>query len=126
MFDTIPDSIKESLGNAGKETKELLADILANVILSSSIPEESKIEVRIMLAYRELDDLLSKTSNGFAAPIPPTEAGEKFQEEAYPTRKEFLEYLQLMKVGLDSFLAANPVPEIPPEVRSDIERFSRS
>lgn len=114
MFDSIPDSIKDSLGRAGKETKNLLAEILADAILASSIPEESKIEVRIMLAHKELDDRLGKAAGRFSTPIPPTEAGEKYQKEVYPTRKEFLEYLQLMKVGLDSFLAANPIPEIPP------------
>lgn len=126
MFESIPDSIKESLGRAGKETKDLLADILANTILESSLPEENKIEVRIMLAYKQLNDLLDETSQGFCTPTPPTESGKKFQKEAYPARKEFLEYLQLMNVGLVSFLAANPVPEIPPEVRSDIERFNRN
>lgn len=114
----IPDHIKSSLDGASRESKDLLASILADVILSIDIPEESKIEVRIMKAANDLESTLHKAGIGFSEPIPPTEEGERLQKQLYPARKEFLEYLQLAKAGLDSFLAATPIPEIPPELLS--------
>lgn len=125
MFSPIPEPIKHSLDGASKEVKDLLGKILAESILSSSLPEEHKIEIRIMTAFRDFQEVMNNAYEGFANPIPPTEEGEAFAKEIYPSRQEFLEYLQLMKAGLDSFLAANPIPEIPPEVRSAMVQFDR-
>lgn len=112
MFNPTPD-ISKKLQEAPQELKKLLADILTESILSSNIPEESKIEVRIMSAYSELDELLSITTRAFGCPIPP--ADQELAKRIYPARQAFLEYLQLTKAGLKNFLVNVPVPEIPPE-----------
>lgn len=112
MFNPTPD-VSKKLQEAPLELKKLLADILTESILSSNIPEESKIEVRIMSAYSELGELLSRTARVFGYPIPP--AGQELAKQIYPARQAFLEYLQLTKAGLENFLANVPVPDIPPE-----------
>lgn len=106
--------------NAPKEVTDMVADIMIESILSSSIPEESKIEVRIMKICRDIEATVHKAMNDFACPIPPTEEGKEVQRKALPARQAFLEYLQLMKGGLDTFLQQVPAPDIPPEYR-DIE-----
>lgn len=112
MFNPNPNMMNR-LHEAPFEAKKLLADLLTEAILGSNIPEESKIEVRIMQAYGELDELVSKTSKTFACPIPPSD--EALRDKIYPARQAFLEYLKLMKGGLENFLVNVPVPEIPPE-----------
>lgn len=108
--------------NAPKEVTDMVADIMIESILSSSIiPEESKIEVRIMQICRDIEAAVHKAMDDFACPIPPTEEGKEVQRKAFPARQAFLEYLQLMKGGLDTFLSQVPAPDIPPEYR-DIER----
>lgn len=110
------------LKNAPKEVKDAVADIMIDAILSSeSIPKESKIEVRIMKAYKDLEALLEETFKGYSCPIPQTEEGKKVQAQIYPARKEFLDYLLLMKAGLESFVAANPIPDIPPKFRRAVQ-----
>ena len=105
------------LKNAPWEVKNMVADIMIDAILADDrIPKESKIEVQIMKAYKDIETLLDVTYKGYACPIPPTEEGKEVQARIYPARKEFLEYLLLMKAGLESFLAANPIPDIPPQV----------
>lgn len=103
--------------NAPIESLNIVADIMMDAILKSDLPKEAKIEVEIMRAFKDMVDALHAASIGFDCHIPPTEEGKAVQARIYPARKEFLEYLQLMKTGLDSFLAANPVPDIPPEFR---------
>lgn len=106
--------------NAPKEVTDMVADIMIESILSSSIPEETKIEVRIMQICRDIEATVHKAMNDFACPIPPTEEGKEVQRKAFPARQAFLEYLQLMKGGLDSFLEQVPAPDIPPKYK-DIE-----
>jgi len=115
MFNPTP-NFDSRLTGASKEAKELLSELLIDAILNSSIPEEYKIEVRIVQAYRELDTALEQAFLGFVCPIPPTEEGEEIIKRIYPARQAFLEYLKLMKGGLENFLVNVPVPDIPPRV----------
>ena len=110
------------LKNAPREVKDIVADIMIDAILTSdAIPKESKIEVQIMRAYKDIEALLDETFNGYSCPIAPTAEGKEVQARIYPARKEFLEYLLLMKAGLESFLAANPIPDIPPKFRRAVQ-----
>ena len=117
MFFT--DSTKESalkhLRNASPEVKNIVTTLLTDAILEGNLPEEHKIEVRILKAHRELRDLLNDSFDNFAQPIPPTEVGNALCKDLYPLRKEFLEYLQAAKVGLESFLRSHPAPVITEE-----------
>ena len=106
--------------NAPKEVTDMVADIMIESILSSSIPEEIKIEVRIMQICRDIEATVHKAMNDFACPIPLTKEGKEVQRKAFPARQAFLEYLQLMKGGLETFLDQVPAPDIPPEYK-DIE-----
>lgn len=103
--------------NAPREVTDMVADIMIESILSSSIPEEVKIEVRIMKICRDIEATVHKAMNDFACPIPPTEEGKEVQRKAFPARQAFLEYLQLMKGGLETFLQQVPAPDIPPEYK---------
>lgn len=99
MFDP-----KEILGKADYQTKELLADLLADMMLNDeNVPEDQKVEVRIFKAYREFDKKFAHFVNEITEPI----LDHAECEAAYPQRKEALEYIQLMTAGLDSFLATH-------------------
>ena len=101
--------------NSSVEAKMLLADMLTSMILKNeNVPEESKIEVRIMDAYRKFDMRLTEVFVGFSTPIPSSDAGRKVQKRVYPARQAFLEWLQLTAAGLESLLECHPVPDIPP------------
>lgn len=81
---------------------DLIMDLIAN---SPTIPEHLKIGVKIMNAYKAFDDRLVEAAKHFSEPAPTRDENEAL----LPERQEFLEYLQLMKTGLDSFLAAHPI-----------------
>lgn len=118
MYNMTPDMAKQ-LNDAPVAAKKLLASILTEAILSSDIPEEHKIEWRIMTARAELGELVSETTRRFAIPIPPKD--EETAKRIYPARRAFLEYLGLMKEGLENFLRNVPVPDIPPEYIKRVE-----
>lgn len=113
-----PESRKDLAGkleSMPKDARSFVIDLLTDHLLSGPLPEEIKIDVRIMKAHRELDALLTDALNGFATPIPPTEEGKKLNQSLFESRKQFLEWLELTRVGLESFLAATPIPKIDPE-----------
>lgn len=121
MFNPNP-SAEERYNKASLESKILLADMLTEMILKSpTIPEESKIEARIMDVYRKFDTRLTEVFQGFATPIPSAGGGKEVQQRVYPARQAFLEWLQLTAAGLESLLAVHPIPDIPPEYRKHAE-----
>ena len=108
---------EEKFNKTSFDAKMLLADMLTDLIIQSeTVPEESKIEVRIMSAYRKFDTRLTEVFQGFACPVPSTEEGKEVQKRAFPARKAFLEWLELTAAGLESLLTAYPIPDIPPRV----------
>ena len=85
-----------------KAATELIMDLIAN---SPTIPDHLKIGVKIMNAYTTFDNCLVAAVRHFSEPAPTREQNEQL----FPERQEFLEYLQLMKTGLDSYLEAHPI-----------------
>lgn len=81
---------------------ELIMDLIAN---SPTIPDHLKIGVKIMSAYTAFDSCLVAAVRHFSEPAPTREENEAL----LPERQQFLEYLQLMKTGLDGYLAAHPI-----------------
>ena len=106
--------------NAPREVKDFIAEFMIASILRSDIPEESKIEVKLLKICKELEHSIHKVMEDFGCPIPSTEEGKEVQRKAFPARQACLEYLQLMKEGLETFLDQVPAPDIPPEYK-DIE-----
>lgn len=81
---------------------ELLEDLMIN---APDVPEHQKISVRLGRAYKTFDRQLQKALAHFMEPKPDmTES-----EQLFPERQEFLEYLQLLKAGLDNFLTLHPI-----------------
>lgn len=60
-----------------------------------------------MLETKKLTDKITKAFLAFAKPAETDEECEVL----YPERKEVLEYLQLVSVGIDTFLQAHPAPK---------------
>lgn len=82
-------------------------DFLTDLILRiDGIPEDAKIELRLINA---LDRLFKALKDGFDPYVMPRRPGA-YRESLLPLRQEVLEYIQLMEVGLNSFLAAHPIP----------------
>ena len=88
------------------ETQAAAVDLIIDLISNSpSIPEHLKIGAKIMNAYTTFDNCLVAAVRHFSEPAPTREQNEQL----FPERQEFLEYLQLMKTGLDSYLEAHPI-----------------
>ena len=104
--------LSKKLDSASPEAKNLFFDLLTESLLAGGLPEEHKVEVRIMKATSKLRDLLDKCHHRFANPIPPTEEGNKLIQEVYPARKAYLEWLQLTTAALERHLEENPMPQI--------------
>lgn len=85
-----------------KAATELIIDLIAN---SRTIPDHLKIGAKIMNAYTAFDNCLVAAVRHFSESAPTREKNEAL----LPERQEFLEYLQMMKTGLDSFLMLHPI-----------------
>lgn len=81
--------------------------MIGELLLAGPGPESHKIETRIMLECKKLSDKISRGLLSFAHPLGDNAA----REAAFPVRQEVLEYIQLVGVGIDSFLETHPVPE---------------
>lgn len=89
-------------GKSRKSPARAMSDVLATLLLNSDAPEHFKIEVRIVEAWKSLDEktmnLMKKCQSHC----------EEESEAKFDENREVLEYLTLMEVGLDSFLEAHP------------------
>lgn len=83
-------------------------DLIGKMMLQSNLPEQKKIELRIMLETKKLTDKITESFLAFAQPTTDDKT-----EALYPVRKEVYEYLQYVNVGIDSFLAEHPAPAKP-------------
>lgn len=82
-------------------------NLITDMLLSDpSCPEARKIEIQILSETKKLKTKFEDAFLAFAEPVQDMETCEAM----LPVRREVLEYIQLMGVGLDSFLAAHPVP----------------
>lgn len=72
-----------------------LADFLAELLLESDAPEEDKIGVRIIQQAGATRNAVGRIVSRFADP-------EK--EVAYDDKKQALEYLRLVELGINQFL----------------------
>ena len=105
-FQNIPNVPTPNFSRRPLETQAAAMDLIMDLISNSpTIPEHLKIGVKIVNAYTAFDKCLIAAARHFSEPA---ETREK-NEALLPERQEFLEYLQMMKVGLDSFLEVHPI-----------------
>lgn len=103
--------------------KNILMSLAKAAVAQIDVPEEAAIELQLIEEYDEFHDELHAAFRNYAMPIDPSlESGVELQKELLPVRKEFLEYMQLMQVGLRSFLDAHPMPEIPQKFKDSVAR----
>ena len=89
--------------------KEMLADIMAGMILSSSkIPETRKVEVRIVKRATETAKKLNDSIMQF---IGKDHLPDDVLEKLYPSRVEIMDFLDSIDRQIDDFLASHPVPD---------------
>lgn len=75
----------------------MLADMLADMMLQSDMPEDEKISIRIIKQADIIHGKLNSLVERFANP----KAGE-----TYENKKQVLEYLGLVEVGVNQFIAS--------------------
>ena len=118
-FQNIPNVPTPNFSRRPPETQAAAVDLIMDLISNSpSIPEHLKIGAKIMNAYTAFDNRLIAAARHFSEPA---ETREK-NEALLPERQEFLEYLQMMKAGLDSFLALHPITPPDGSVGQESER----
>lgn len=124
IFDHIDmEKIKGMPSDAQDALKDILMAMTKAAIAHVDVPEEAEIEVKLIEAYDSCQHDLHAAFREYALPIDPSlEGGIELQKELLPVRKEFLEYMQLMQVGLRSFLTAHPMPEIPQKFKDSVAR----
>lgn len=80
--------------------------ICSEYIADPDAPEESKVELRILMELKELDSLIRKIAD-YAEP----EMNMERLRAKYPVRKEVYEYLALVRAGMAAFLEEHPLPK---------------
>ena len=92
--------IKAEKIKAEEQAKTLLTKILSESMLrDSSLPEEMKMQVRIMDAYAELCDDLKWKIDKYVSPFSKDKPDLKTLENIY-------EYIRLVKAGIHTFFEA--------------------
>lgn len=113
--------MRRKFREAPRAVKDILAEMIMDGIISSDYPEESKIEVRLMKICKEIEDEVNNLMTDFATPLPSHDPeGKEVQRKAFPARQACLEYLQLVKGGLDTFRQQVPAPEIPEKFKKPL------
>lgn len=101
-FDFPPrESIEEALKKSKAESKALgkLSDmLLAADLADDDLTENDKIRSRIKLAINRIEE----KTDIFLELAGPNAGGD--DKELYPMRKEVLDYMRLMSIGIDSFV----------------------
>lgn len=84
-----------------------IIDLIGGLFLDDpKLPEWRKIEIRLVREAKKMDTML-KSICDFAISLP----DEERTKELYPLRREVLEYITLVNVGMEAFLQEHPVPE---------------
>ena len=103
---SIPNIPTPNFDKADPKTRMAVVELLEDLMINApDVPEHQKITVRLGRAYKTFDKQLQKALAHFMDPKRDMDESERLLAE----RQEFLEYLQLMKAGLDSFLTAHPI-----------------
>ena len=85
------------------EAANMFADMLAGFILESDAPEEQKIGVRICGQAKKVCDAVNTITSKFADP-------ELDDNACFEVRKQALEYLSCVEVGLKQFMEITKLP----------------
>lgn len=89
------------------EVADMMFDVITDMLLSDpNCPEARKIEVQILSETKKLKIKFETAFLAFAEPAKDAATCEAL----LPLRREVLEYIRLMSVGVDSFLATHPAP----------------
>lgn len=88
------------------EAESAVLDMIGGMMLESDLPENRKIELRVLLETKKLTDKIKKAFLAFAEPV----NDDQKAEALFPVRKEVYEYLQLVSAGFDTFLETHPAP----------------
>lgn len=83
-----------------KETEKLLEGLMDLAIADPDFPEYQKIDMRITRQVGRLTNKIIGLTQFAGMRFDPDEA-----KKCYPRKKVLLEYLQLMEVGIDQFVA---------------------
>lgn len=88
------------------EAESAVLDMIGGMMLESDLPENRKIELRVLFETKKLTDKIMKAFLAFAKPV----NDDQKAEALFPVRKEVYEYLQLVSAGIDTFLETHPAP----------------
>ena len=103
---TNPFEGKQGRTPPGSEELLELARMLADAALEDpDVPEERKTNIRLMMQLEKTRELLE----GMMVYTVPEIREERIMQ-LHPLRKEVLEYLQLVHMGLREFIRTHPIP----------------
>ncbi len=89
---------------ARTQATEMLADIMADMMLKSNAPEEIKLGVRIIQQGKKVSKAAHEIAEAFAGDPATIKASDT------ETLKQVLEYLGLVEVGLKQFMETTKAP----------------
>lgn len=95
-----------SFADKAKEAEALssLGDMLTNLLLEADMPEEQKITVKLCKAAKQTSTAVHALMEKYANPKLPD------SPELFETRKQVLEYLGLVELGLKQFMETTKLP----------------
>ena len=99
---SIPTSLEEMSANA--QANDVLADMLAEIMLKSNAPEEVKLGVRIIQQGKKVCEATQEILEAFAG------GPAQLKASGTETLKQALEYLGSVEVGLKQFMETTKAP----------------
>lgn len=104
MFNESPPPRGLEETKARNQASEMLADMLAEILLESNAPEETKLGVRIVQQGKKVSVAVHKIVEAFAGDPATIKASDT------ETLKQVFEYLGLVEVGLKQFMETTKAP----------------
>lgn len=92
-----------------KTAKAAIRMISEMLMHDEDLPDELRVGLRLSDAAEKAHQKIAQMMELYVNPSAP---GGMDHEARYPVRKELEDYLNLMIVGMDSFIQTHPVPEV--------------
>lgn len=91
------------------EIRKALANIFAEAMLESDMPEHRKIGVRVLMKAKSISEQMSEIMDVYADPD--KDGKDENKEKAnYPVRQEINDFLERLEVEISEFINSHPLP----------------
>lgn len=98
--------VKKAKKKAESDVRSEFADMLANAMLESDIPDFKKEGIRLMMKAKKVFAQINEIVDTYADPV----KDEDKEKAVYPVRKEVIHFLDCLEIEIAEFIALHPLP----------------